>query len=368
MKIVGIIVEYNPLHNGHIHHVQEIKHQANPDLIIAVLSSSFTMRGDLSLFDKFTKTRQALQNQVDIVIELPMALCLHRADSFAEHAVALLNLLAVDEIWIGSEKNNSSLYEECFRQFSGSEKSIEEKMRQGYSYKKAADDIYSLASNDILGYSYYKAIQDKAYPIELKTIQRIKSEYLDTAPSDSQIASALFIRNNISTLKQYAPEFVSADIDKILREERLFPFIKYRILSSLPTQLNQIFFVDEGIEYKLKEIASFTSYSNFIKHLTSKRYTSTRIKRMLVYILCNITKTEMNVVLQTPLDWIRILGYTSKGREYLSTRKKDVLVYTNIKEGLNPILDIELRISRLLDSIYGTTLFQQEQKAPQYKE
>lgn len=368
MKIVGIIVEYNPLHNGHMYHINEIKRQASPDLIIAVLSSSFTMRGDLSLFDKFTKTRQALQNQADIIIELPMALCMHRADRFAEHAVALLNLLAVDEIWIGSEKNNPSLYEECFQRLKDKEDIIQEKIRQGNSYKKAMDEIYSLSSNDILGYSYYKAILSHGYPIKLKTIQRIKAEYLDTAPSDSRIASALSIRNNIAVLRQYAPEFVAKDMDKILVEEKLFPYIKYKILSSTPTQLKQIFFVDEGIEYKLSEIAGFSFYPDFIKHLTSKRYTSTRIKRMLVYILCNITKTEMNTVLHTPADWIRVLGYTAKGREYLSKRKKDITLYTNIKEGMKPALDIELRISKLLDSIYDIRLFYQEQKAPQYKE
>ena len=95
MKIVGVIVEYNPLHNGHVYHINEIKKLAKPDLIVAVMSSSFTMRGDLSIYDKFTKTKQALNNGIDIVIELPLALAMHRADIFAKNAI---NTNALDRL------------------------------------------------------------------------------------------------------------------------------------------------------------------------------------------------------------------------------------------------------------------------------
>ena len=92
MKIVGLITEYNPLHNGHIHHINEVKKLSNADVLITVMSSSFTMRGDLSLFDKFTKTKQALKAGCDIVIELPLIYAIERADIFAKNAVLLLIL------------------------------------------------------------------------------------------------------------------------------------------------------------------------------------------------------------------------------------------------------------------------------------
>ncbi len=117
MKIVGIIVEYNPLHNGHIHHINKIKELAKPDCIIACMSSSLTMRGDLSLFNKFDKARQALEASVDIVLELPFVYSMQRADIFAKNAVLILNQFNVNEIWIGSEKNDPRMFEECYQAF-----------------------------------------------------------------------------------------------------------------------------------------------------------------------------------------------------------------------------------------------------------
>lgn len=73
MKIVGTIVEFNPLHNGHCYFIQQVKQQSKADILVAVMSGSFTMRGELSVFDKFTKTKQALQAGIDLVIELPFA-------------------------------------------------------------------------------------------------------------------------------------------------------------------------------------------------------------------------------------------------------------------------------------------------------
>ena len=104
MKKIGIIAEYNPLHNGHLYHFEEIKRLANPDLIITIISSSFTMRGDLSIYDKFTKANQVLMLGSDIVLELPFMYTLERADIFANNTVDFLNLANVDEIWIGSEE------------------------------------------------------------------------------------------------------------------------------------------------------------------------------------------------------------------------------------------------------------------------
>lgn len=367
MKIIGVIVEYNPLHNGHIHHINKIKELANADLIVAVLSGSFTMRGDLSLFDKFTKAKQALENSIDVIIELPAALAMHKADIFAKNAVLFLNMLNVNEIWIGSEQNDPSIYEKCYNQLKGKDEYIKGKLKEGLSYKEITNELFPLLSNDLLGYSYYKAIKDNKLNIELKTIKRINSNYLDTTPTSPNITSALSIRNDLSILEEYTPKFVYEDRKTILDENKLFNLLKYKILSSSPAELKEIFFVDEGLENKLNEIKAYNSLNDFIKHLTTKRYTSTRIKRMLMYILLNITKAEMNNILNTNIDYVRILGYSIKGKEYISSIKKSINIYTNIKEGINKILDLELKISKILDSIYNLNLLYKEQKAPLIK-
>ena len=356
MKIVGIIVEYNPLHNGHVYHVNEIKRLAKPDLIIAVMSGSITMRGDLSIHDKFNKAREALLNSVDIVIELPMVYAVERADIFSKNSIDLLSYMNVDEIWIGSEENNTLLYEKYYKE------EINTTPINGESYKSASFKQMPFSSNDILGYGYYKAIRDNGYNIKLNTIKRECSNYLDSTPSHNSIASALAIRGNLSLIKDYCPSYVSGEA---LAEERLFPYLKYKILTSTPSELKEIFFVDEGIENKLIEIKGYNTLNDFIKHLTSKRYTSTRIKRMLMYILFNIKRADINDILKDRIPYVRVLGYSKNGKEYINKIKKDILIYTNIKEGLHKSLDIELRISRLLDYIYNLDLFTLEQKGPQ---
>ena len=229
MKIVGIIVEYNPLHNGHVYHINKIKESANPDLIIAVMSSSITMRGDLSIFDKFTKTKQAIKNNVDIVIELPMIYSMQRADIFAKNAVDLLNYMNVDEIWIGSEENNVENYKKYYNLEANVDTS------DGKSYKSASYEIMSMQSNDILGYGYYKAIMDGKYNIKLNTIKRESSNYLDTIPTNSTITSALSIRNNLDLIDNYCPDYVTKD--NLLDENKLFQLLKYKILSSSTLEL-----------------------------------------------------------------------------------------------------------------------------------
>lgn len=358
MKKVGLIVEYNPLHNGHIYHINEIKTKSNADILIAVMSSSFTMRGDLSLFDKFTKTKQALNASIDLVVELPLIYSIERADIFSDNAVKILNLLNVDEIWIGSELNDIKIYEKYYKE----NKEIDNSVDYTTSYKNKSN--LNLLSNDILGYSYYKSIKDNNFNIELKTILRKDSNYLDNEPKNDFITSALSIRNNLELLEKYTPNFVYNDNDLILDESKLFNYIKYKILSTKKDELKEIFFVDEGLENKLKDIKDFNDYDSFISYLVSKRYTKTRIKRMLTYILIDIKKKDINKIYSDKINFIRVLGYNEIGKNYLNQIKKDLNIYTNIKEGINLVLDYELKASIILDSIYNIDLFKKEQKGP----
>ena len=193
MKIVGLIVEYNPLHNGHKYHIEKVKSESKADILIAVMSSSFTMRGELSLFDKFTKTNQALNSGIDIVIELPFILTVQNSDLFAKHAVSILNLAKVNEIWIGSESNDPFRFENCYNEFQkpSNQAKIKELLNSGMSYKMATNTIFNLPSNDLLGYSYYKAIKDNNYNILLNTIKRVGDNYLDNKNTDALYTSAL---------------------------------------------------------------------------------------------------------------------------------------------------------------------------------
>lgn len=357
MKKIGIIAEYNPLHNGHLYHFEEVKRLANPNLIITIISSSFTMRGDLSIYDKFTKANQVLMLGSDIVLELPFMYTLERADIFANNTVDFLNLANVDEIWIGSEENNIELYEKCYK----NETNIS--IDNSTSLKRNTLNKYPFSSNDLLGYFYYKRIKDKNYKIELKTIKRIKSSYNSKELESDDIASATSIRYNLDKIKQYCPKFVYEN-NNILDEKILFPFIKYKLLSSSNNELKNIFMVDEGIENRLLTIDNINSLEELIEYLSNKKYSHTRIKRMLIYILMNITKTDTNEILNNDISFIRVLGFNDIGKDYLNKIKKDIKIYTNIKNTDHLALAIELKISKILDSIYDTNLLELEQRGP----
>ena len=362
MKIVGTIVEYNPLHNGHVYAINQIKKESQADVVIAVMSSSITMRGELSLFNKFEKTHQALKAGLDLIIELPFCYTVHNSDLFSYHSIYLLNLAKVDEIWIGSESNNPSIYEKAYNEFN--KKENQEKIKKlldiGMSYKQATNEIYALPSNDLLGYSYYKALKQINPNIPLKTIKRVGSTYFDESPKE--FASAYAIRNNLSLAKDYCPNFIH--IENVLDQEKLFSYLKYQIQTKTTKELTNIFLVEEGIENKLHKVETFDTYNDFISSLVSKRYTKSRIQRMLTYILFNITKKDMDDILNNLPLHIRVLGYTNKGQEYIKTIKKDVKIYTNIKNNIHPSIDIELKVSTILDSIYNTNIKKLEQSKP----
>lgn len=359
MKIVGTIVEYNPLHNGHIYAINEIKRLSQADVLVAVMSGNFTMRGELSIFDKFEKTKQALQAGIDLVIELPFVLAVQNADLFAQNAIGLLHLAQVNEIWIGSESNNPKIYEESYQKWKNpaSQEKIKDLLKLGKSYKEATASIINLPSNDLLGFSYFKAIKESNLPMTIHTIKRIGS-YDSLEPKE--YASAYAIRNNLSLMNSYCPTYVHQNL--IRDSKLLFSYLKYRILSSSIEELKNIFFVEEGIENKLKDIYQFTTLEDFIEYLSTKRYTKSRIQRMLSYILFHITKKDMEVKKRNIL---RVLGYSSKGKAYLNQIKKDITILTNIKEGLYSIYDIEIKITKLLDMIYSTSTLKLEQGKPQ---
>lgn len=360
MKIVGTIVEYNPLHTGHIHALQEIKRQSQADLIVAVLSGNFTMRGDLSLFDKFEKTRQALKSNIDIVIELPFLYAVQNSDAFARNAIELLHLANVKEVWFGSEENASELYKSYYEKWITSEaqQQIKYLMQQGKSYKEATFSIIDLPSNDLLGFCYYKAIQEKNYPMTVHTIKRIGSF---SSLEAKEFASAKAIRTNLELMKAYCPDYVNRNL--IRDADQLFPYLKFTILNTSVLDLKTIFFVEEGIEHRLKGISKINSLDELISFLSTKRYTNSRIQRILVYILFQIKKNEVEE-LHEP-KFLRVLGYSPLGKLYLNEIKKKVTLYTNIKEGLHPVLDIELKITKLLDLIYSSNTLKEEQGKPQ---
>lgn len=373
MEIVGIIAEYNPFHSGHRYHIDKIKEMYNDSLIIAVISSSFTQRGEVSILNKWDKTKIALDNNVDIVIELPFVYSSQSADVFAKGALTILNALKVDKIVFGSECNNIEKLKEIAN-VQINNKDFDEKVKKylasGDNYptsiSKSLKDlnIEKIDSpNDLLAISYLKEIIRNNYKIQAVSIERTNNYH---GNNKGKILSASEIREKIKN-NQRVSDYINYDENLIYKNTDFFPLLKYQIINNLD-KLNNYQTVDEGIENRIKKcINKVTTTEEIIKALKTKRYTYNKINRMLVHILTGLSKEESKL----NIDYIRVLGFNKKGRIYLNEIKKETIlkIITKYKDIDSPLLELEKKASFIYSIVVNdSSLMMREFGKPIHKE
>ncbi|PKG22145.1 nucleotidyltransferase [Niallia nealsonii] len=355
MKAVGVIVEYNPLHNGHLYHIQKAKELTNADIVIAVMSGPFLQRGEPAVVSKWHRADMALQHGIDLVIELPYAFATQHAEIFAYGAVRLLDSLRCDYICFGSESgdiqsfyNAYSLLEENKTNY---EQWLKAFMTEGNSYPKAASLAFLQLTekktamldlskpNNMLGFQYVKAVCSLKLAIQLVTIARKDANYHDTYFSSETIASATSIRkqlfdakSGIETITSYIPTHTNAILQAFQMEygvymqwENYWPYLKFRLLQIKANELSGIYEVEEGLEHRLlASIQKADSFHHFLTLVKTKRYTWTRLQRICTHVLTNTKKTDIKEMSEP--TYIRLLGSTASGRLYLKEKKKNFLL------------------------------------------
>jgi len=380
MKTVGIITEYNPLHNGHLHHINETKRLSKADRLICVMSGNFTQRGEPAILDKFTRAKWALNNGVDLVIELPFVFTVQNANIFASTSVEILNHLNVDEIYFGSETGDITELEELgeILNTKAYHELIQTFLKDGNSYPTSSDlamkQLYPNSSfdlpNNILGIQYLLAGKKLHSKIKFKTIKRLSANYFDDELQSSSIQSATAIRKLVKENKDIS-NYVPSDVLKSLTSEKLVSYedflssFKYIFKSSTKEDLQEIFNINEGIENRLLKIKEYSSVQELIDKALTRRYTNSKIKRTLAHILCN---TKKNVLTSFEIPYIRILGMNEIGRQHLHEIKHDLTIplLSKVTDGIHPYLDIELRTSRVYSLVSGKDIYKQEFKQPIY--
>lgn len=348
MKKIGIICEYNPLHNGHIYHLNKIKEMYPDSIIILVLGGYFLERGEVSTISKWNKTKLALDAGIDCVMELPTLYNTNSGDIFAYRSIEILNALEVDCIVFGSETDDIETLKSIAHKQKDEDfqSKVKEYLNRGSNYPTslALAASTTLESNDILGVSYIKAIEQINDKIEPITIRRT-NKFRDTL-SNEQIVSAENIRSKLKKqedIKRYIPDY---DINYIndVDYKKLFCLIRYRILTD--SHLERYLGVDEGLENRLKKvILKVDDYDSLVDALSTKRYTKSRIKRMLLHILLGIEKSDV----EFSRSEFRILGFNKLGKEYL--RK---LNNKNLKTKVNDTAsNIEARAALIYSYLTG---------------
>ena len=370
MKAIGLIAEYNPFHNGHLYQIQEIKKKYPDYAIVVVMTGNFTERGDVSIIDKFKRTEIALNNGVDLVIELPYPFATQSADIFAYGGVTILEKLNVEKIVFGSESDNlEDLKTIAETQINNDEfdKLVKIYSKFGNNYPTAISNaVYDLTNkkvitpNDLLGVSYIKTILKNNYKIEPITIKRIDN-YHDKELSDISSATAIreALKNNKSINNQ-VPDNSLNYLDDLHFIDDYFDILKYKVLTE--NDLSIYSDIEEGIDNLLKkEILNSNNYDELILNIKSKRYTYNKIKRMLLHILCNFTKEKRNLF--KDISYIRILGFNDIGRSYLNSVKKDidVPIISKITRNKDSMLEYELETTNIYN-LKGTSSYKEEDK------
>ena len=371
MKVIGLITEYNPFHNGHKYQIDQIKKMYPESIIICVTSSSFTQRGEISILDKWTKTNISLKAGIDLVIELPFVFSTESADTFAYASVYLLNELKIDTLVFGSESDNVSMFKELASyQINNNEFDIKVKelLDKGYNYptalSKALESKFNtliVNPNDLLAVSYSKAVLMINKDIELVSIKRT-NDYHDIDSNDT-VVSASNIRNkmiNNEDIKKYVPSYSYEYLKNIkIDTSKMFDLLKYKINTEKDLSIYQT--VDEGIENRLiKYINCSNNYEEFVENIKTKRYTYNKINRMLIHILVGFTKKDKELYKKP--NYIRVLGMNNIGKEYLSKIKKEINLPL-ISKFDKDLLDFEYKVSVIYSMLVNNpSLIEQEYK------
>ncbi|KIL47609.1 nucleotidyltransferase [Jeotgalibacillus campisalis] len=349
MKATGIIVEYNPFHNGHLLHAAESRRAAGHDVLIAVMSGPFLQRGEPALVSKWARTKMALTSGVDLVIELPFSLAVQHATHFASGAVRILHSLGCESICFGSEDGSVESFKETVAWStenkelldgqikSYSKKGISYPSAVALSYEELADGTSKKVDlskpNNMLGLQYMEAIEQYAPSILPYTIKRQASGYHDPTLHENKISSATSIRKTIaesslSCIKDHVPPAVYTELSEYYELTGQFhtwshywPLLQHAILTKSPEELRGYYEIEEGIEYRLLDAAKqCQSYRSFMEAVKTKRYTWTRIQRILTHLLNGSKKEEISLHLSP--SYLRLLGMNSTGRSYLQQHKK----------------------------------------------
>ena len=360
MKSIGIIAEYNPFHNGHLYHLSKIKELYPDHTIVLVMSGNFTERGDVSIIDKWKKTEIAKKAGIDLIVELPFPFATQSADYFSYGAITLLEHLKVEKVIFGSESDNIedlNLIAETQLNNEDFDKLVKIYSKFGHNYPTALSlalqDLTGkiiTTPNDLLGISYIKAIKQNNYKIIPETIKRT-SNYHDTELEEHSSATAIrsALKEN-KDITNFVPDFTKDYLTNLHFIEDYFPLLKYKIITEQDLSIYQT--VDEGLDASLKKhILEVSTYEELIDKLKSKRYTRNKITRMLLHILCGFTKEKAKQFKE--ITYIRLLGFSEKGQQYLSKIKKEVEIpiISKINREKDPMLEFELHVN----TIYSLT-------------
>ena len=373
-RVLGIIAEYNPFHNGHLYHIAKSKQETGAQYVVAIISGNFVQRGDTSIVNKWAKARMALLNGADLVIELPTVYSISSAENFAEGAIKILNSLGiVDTLSFGMEAKDIATLNNIANVLFNEPKEyvtiLSHELKKGNSFPKSRENALMMYLNDIKRYANVMAGSNNILAIEyLKALKRTKSMinpigikrekvlYNDKYIVD-EFASATAIRKMLITkqlgdISKVMPRnsylLLGEELKKghyVIDISRFEKEIIYNLRKMSLEDISKLPDVSEGLENSIKNAAdSCNTIEELINIVKTKRFTQTRIQRILLYSLLGITKKQMEMSRKvTP--YVRVLGFNNKGKELISEMMR-----------LNPKLNVVTSVKKYIDTVANKNL------------
>lgn len=338
MNVTAIISEYNPLHKGHLYHIETAKKETNADFVIAIMSGNFVQRGTPAILDKYARAKVALKSGVDLVLELPTMYATASAEYFALGGVSLANTLGcVTHLSFGSEYGQADKFMETAKLLLTEPEEmkipLKEALKEGLSYpaarahavKVSHPDLADILEepNNILGVEYCKALLKLNSNIIPHTIKRQGQDY-HSETTDAGFASATGIRKLLSTNlaenrsileEQLAPasfELLGHCFNQTsLTEDDFSMLLRYKLITENRAHLTEYFGVTKELSNRIyRHLSEFESFSSFAELLKTKNITRTAINRALLHILLDIKASDVQAVSKRGcVDYIRVLGF-----------------------------------------------------------
>ncbi|KHO39330.1 nucleotidyltransferase [Clostridium tetani] len=381
MNITGVIVEYNPFHNGHLYHLNKTKEITDCNGIIAVMSGHFVQRGSPALLDKWTRAKLALLNGVDLVLELPTIYSTSSAEFFAYGATSLLDgINVVNNLCFGSELGNIDIILKTSKILQEEPLSFKEDLKnfigKGISFPNAREkalinfmikeknsfDFNNLLclSNNILALEYCKNLFKINSNIKPFTVKRQGSHYnclhlRDNLSSATAIREYIGNNENLDNLVKSVPETVLNMLKNFQNEQCKFPFeedmftyIKHKYFSNTGS-IENLPDVSEGIHNRIyRALDTCNTLKEAIDMIKTKRYTYTRIKRILCHYFIGMDIINSDELRRKPCPYARILGFNRKGQDILKLIKKssNIPIINKIPKTIDSTLKLDINATK----------------------
>ena len=365
MKVCGVICEYNPFHNGHKYQLQRARELTGADFIVCTMSGPFVQRGDAAVCDKWTRAQTALKNGADLVLELPAAFAVRPAQDFAFGGAALLDGLGVvTHLSFGAEDDDlDRLYRFAAPETPEQSALIRSYLDKGLSHPAARAKAIGedMPPNITLAVEYIRALERLNSSIQPVPVLRTYDHH-DTQAHEMASATAIRLQlaqGNTDLSHAMPPNALPLLLDALPSPmpslSRFSDILMYRLRTTPPDALRELFDIPEGLENRLyREASAHTHIDDVLAAVKCKRYPLARLRRLMVHIQLNMTG-EFLAAHPAP-EYARVLGFRKNAAPLLSAikHKRTLPLLTKVADApANALLDLDRRAQDVWDLMAG---------------